>query len=465
MHGSSPSVSLLRWLPALFLLVLGLVYLWLNLPEWSVKHYPDSNSYLLLEKQTFIEALSHVRTMGYPAFAWALKTLTGSYAAVPVVQYVLHLLAALLLWYGLCVYGLRPWSALVVTLPVLFANIIRYFSHALLSDALGATLVVVVVALLLLYIARPWQWGYGVALAVAVFVAFQVRPANQVLVPMLVLVGGLLYGMRPARLRSDGAMGFWSMLGRLSAAGFVPLLGFFTLRLLLVGHFGLVAATGIPLIGIAGSLITPDLLPQIREEVRPLAQTIVDDREKDGMEVPFSTLGWIRYGEWYRQYDWNNYHNTVLAHARRMHNGNHVMADQSLQQLAVQVLRLRFSYYAKWIMAAAGDALGVLLRRDFNLQLTGLLWLLAVLFYHTLRGMRVWRGKPIVAARDAQAMWEISVVVVVGLLYAGMATLLVILTAPPIERYLQNTAIFLPGVVALLAYIRVQEGWQLWRSS
>ncbi|MEG3638308.1 hypothetical protein [Magnetococcus sp. PR-3] len=462
MDASTAPSSSSRWLPAVILLVLGVVYIGFSLESWQLKTYPDTDSYLVFGQQSFAEVLAHSRTMGYPILAYLLKGVTGTYDAMPLLHAILHVMATVLFWYGLKSYGLRPWSAFVVTLPVLFANMIRYFTHALLTDALGLSLVVWVMGLLLLALAHPKRRLYWVGLGIMVFVAFQVRPANQVLVPALVLIGGLLYLIRYGRQRSETAPGFWPVMGRLTATGFIPLLGFFTLRLLVVGHFGLVSATGIPLMGIAGSLITQDLVPQLSEEVQPLAQTLVDNRKKTQYEVPFSTLGWIRYGEWYRQYDWNNFNSGVMQHALRMNNGNWVKMDRAMQKLAIEVFKLRFSLYTKWLMAASGDALGVLLRRDFNMQVTALMWLLAAMVYHAGRAIWVRQYNRIPPVRSTQAVWESSVIFTLSMLYLGMSTLLIILSAPPIERYLYNSAAFLPGLLALLAFLKLEDVWRMW---
>ena len=63
-----------------------------------------------------------------------------------------------------------------------------------------------------------------------------------------------------------------------------------TLRLLLVGHFGLVSFGGYSLLCVSGLWLTEPLVPELREDVRPLALAALADR-------PHAEL-WLRPGDW-----------------------------------------------------------------------------------------------------------------------------------------------------------------------
>src|SRR5260370_19503956 len=66
----------------------------------------------------------------------------------------------------------------------------------------------------------------------------------------------------------------------LVAVSTVPFLGFCTYRWAKTGHFGLTSFGGFTAIGVVGQFLTEDLVPDLPEEVRPLALKALERREK-----------------------------------------------------------------------------------------------------------------------------------------------------------------------------------------
>jgi hypothetical protein len=176
------------------------------------------------------------------------------------------------------------WLALAVSSSLLYSNMILGYYARLLSDALGSSLAILTVGTLLLAVGRPRAWWAWAGLTVSLFLTYQTRPAYVCLLPLVPLLGLLLLGLvapRPAWARR------WKWVaGGLVAVAAVPFLAFCTLRWALVGDFGLVSFGGHSLAGIAGPLLTEDLVPRLPEDVRPLAAHVLEVKKWTAAGLP-----------------------------------------------------------------------------------------------------------------------------------------------------------------------------------
>jgi hypothetical protein len=127
-----------------------------------------------------------MRTIGYPGFLWLLKPF-HELALVAVVQHLLGLATAVLMYVILRRCRLPRWGAALATTPVLFDGRQIWLEHAVLSEAVFTCCAVSAVAVVLWRPALPVRTaaGFGLLFGVAILV----RP---VALALLALVGGHL---------------------------------------------------------------------------------------------------------------------------------------------------------------------------------------------------------------------------------------------------------------------------------
>jgi hypothetical protein len=122
--------------------------------------YIDSRSYLRMADHPVLNTL---RPIGYSLALWPLRQLEPvSPAPIVVLQHLLGLALAVLIYAFLVRRGLRPWGATLATLPVLLDPLELVLEHFVLSDFLFAALLVVA-CVLVLWEDRPRVWAVGLA--------------------------------------------------------------------------------------------------------------------------------------------------------------------------------------------------------------------------------------------------------------------------------------------------------------
>jgi hypothetical protein len=179
-----------------------------------------------------------IRPVGYPAFLAALHAIWGSLVFAVVVQHLLGLVNAVLLYATVRRLGAPVWVSLVPAAVVLLCVDVVYFEHTLLSESLFLLLSTASLYALARALDDPperravaWCAAAGLAALLAVIV----RPTGLFVLPVLGLAALLAAGSLRLRL---------ARAATLTAVVVAGMLGYFALNAAQTGTFGLTDGSG-----------------------------------------------------------------------------------------------------------------------------------------------------------------------------------------------------------------------------
>ncbi len=422
----------------------------------SIRH-PDTASYAwsLPVERTLEERLAHYRTVGYPFFLRALGAVGLGWEAIPEAQLAVYLGAVLLLWSGATACWGRPWLALAAATPLLYLDFLSLVPFVQ-PDFLSGGLAIAATGLLLHLVARPGSVLLWASLAVAVFATYQVRPAAVFLVAWVPLAGAALGWLRrdlsPRRLALRAA--------GLAAATVLPWLAFATLRLVLVGHFGLVAFGGYNLSALASCFVDEALIRELPAPHARLARQIYGKRLARGwgpLELGGDTLPCF---EQYNENLWRINAGTVWdglrAQRRRQRAGRgdagdlpalpeRVFVNERLDGFARAVIAARPRLYLQWVVDAGRYGLSQLPEEAWIRWPALLLPPAAAAAWLAGRRRGAARGSPAgkpPAWRPLAGLW------LLGGGYFVAYLVLTCLVSYPFQRYFLSIALLLPCPLA-----------------
>ncbi|MCA9025466.1 MAG: hypothetical protein KDA86_09665 [Planctomycetaceae bacterium] len=430
--------------PGLVLLAqVVLVGLWLWL---SGRFVPmpvnDTPSYREFPWHSVHDALTHIRTPGYPAFL-AVVAPGKNLAAVPIAHYLVYCLSVILFWRGLMSLGVANWPRAWVASALLYANILHGYVNTIASDTLAAALAIASVGLLFRAITKL-TLGSLLMLATSVLATCLVRPAYLSLVVFVPILGVLLL-----ICRRDGRLTGKQLSrsgGMLVAATFAPLLTYCGLRAIVVGQFGLVAFGGVNLIGIAGQFLEPEMVPQLPADLQPLAVFALEHQppeSKSDVDL-MSDAPVLNYQRIENRYDWTIW-DTFLPSAKATETEGGASTNSRLRRLAQAIIFDRpgmyVVYLAKAFRRAVYKIVGDTLLNPYCLALC-----LGITVQILLRILR-WRMIPSEPERDPSGYRLLDVMTLTALLYAVCQMVVVILVCPPLGRMTDAMALFVPSLL------------------
>ncbi|MEZ6059230.1 MAG: hypothetical protein R3C19_02600 [Planctomycetaceae bacterium] len=426
--------------PALLAATAVLVLLVLSLTgRMSPLVEPDSQTYLNFDFSSLTAALTQIRTFGYPLF---LKTI-GSVERVPFFQWLVHSVACGLFYVGLVRVGYRSAVAFACSATLLLSRAVFEWVNHVTADGLAAAMAIASAGALLAVLSRTKTVAGWPGLVAFTFLAYQIRPAYLFLIPLWPIAG---FWLDTFLLRRDN--GLATRLFRASgyaAATVLPFLAFCTLRLLVVGHWGLVSFGGYNVVGISAQFLDAELVRELPEELQPLAERIVDGRSRltdyrpadsyEAMEEMFNPTVWTL---------------TVPA-ARELCADDPVAVNQLLSQLAGTVIRRRPARYLQWLLWNANHARQQLLPLVVfdRGSIVVLSLFAAVLLSSLIRGEASDRVTAQAGASPQQLHIERHVLLWLAVGFVVAKTLLVILVEPAIGRYLVAAGMFVPAAIAI----------------
>lgn len=447
--------------PAFWLLLEAgavIVVAWL-LGMFSLGATADTPDYIEASRKGLTDQLLGFRTLGYPLFLRAASMLTPELGVVPFLQFALHFLVAFFLHFSLVRFGARPWEALAIATGYMTTVVTDPTVQCIMSDSLGRTLAVGVMASLLWIAAeprRPLPWA---AFALLLVAAYQVRPANLVLVglcPVLFLV------LRPlaATHHSERAARRVALALRVALVAILPLLAFCLFRLLAVGEFGLVSFGGFNAIGSAAELLSTERgRAAVPQDLVPLAREIIQARASAGIKDAVTSEG-ADFKVWRENYNFNIW-KAALPAARALYGSNGIVINGKMGRLSQALLGTAKALYGRFLLANLMDGFGGLLRFGLALQLWGLLAVslfLIRLVVFPQPGAATSIPQPVNTPPGPSP--ALQAIAAMSLLLALSNVLLVALTVVNVGRHSTAAGILLPS---LLAYWVFREGREIIR--
>lgn len=406
----------------------------------ALRMVPDSPSYLNYPFGSLAEALRSQRPPGYPLFIRLIEGTVGL-RHMPLVQLLLHLAACIALMRELGRWGTPASRSLAAGLAIALGCTAMANVPILATDALAASLGVLTATALLRWARLDGRLAVAGWVAFAALMAIALRPAYLFLVPWTFLAGMVLL-----HLRHRAAGSTWRDFN-IRGAGpacvvmaliVVPLCAWVVLRGRVVGDLALLPFGHQNLAGLTVQWVADDELLATSEKARPLAAGIIRQRTQflaaGGRFAPGDPGATMTLESRWDDYTWY----VVVPAADRLHPGDTIASHHAIRDLNRDLLQRYPGRYGRWLLlgarrAAWGIAADLVMHPPFLILIgLALLWEL----------VRIVRGGCLSAPRPDAGL---DALYVIAISYAALKIALVISTSPPIGRFADAAAIFLPA--------------------
>lgn len=406
---------------------------------------PDTPTYVDFPLSDPVAAAKHIRTYGYPLFLCLDPTET--HRLVPFFHLTVHVGAALCLFFSLRNWGIAVGGATMISSGILWSLTLMRYGQMLTPDSLAHSLGVLAVAGLLWLLKCPLRRRAWVAVGLAVFAAYQCRPAYVFLVPLVPCLGILLRWWQTAQMRPalGDLIGFGGKLALLTLG---PLVLFGAYRFFLVGHFGLVAFGGYNAAGIVCQFLEEDDVPELHEEVRELATRALERRAVVYAQNGWSTEPTTSYSVMEERFDASTW-GVFVPTAHEMWPDEPLEVNRRLSKLARSTVRLHPREYLAWLFKATIRGVDLLASYWLrNLFVAVMLPLFVVLYLARIKISRV-RPTNQLCGPDRDV---VALPLMIGLSFAITNLCLVIVTTPPLGRFMDPAAVWFPAILGAVVY-------------
>lgn len=423
-------------------LIQGLaVWLYLaNVPGLQPVHHIDTRGYLVaLDGESLRQDLSSHRTWGYPLFLRAVAALPGGPAMAGHFQLGFFLFAVGALGVAAGRYLGSGWKGVMFASPLFYCPLVSGYAAALRPELPAAAWAVLSLAALLtltLHPHRVWAWT---ALVLCLALTYHTRPSYLFLLAWVPLAGVALR----AALRPEGgrrALLRWTV--GLALAAWVPFLLWSSLRLAVIGQFGLVSFGSVNWIGITGSLLTPEMVPDLPRRDRPLARQLLARKAELGLAPSYD---FKRLRHEYNQVVFDSALAAIRRDPKRPKQdprAQWLYANERFTALSWSIVKARPGRYLRWLVDASWFTVVKLARAPWTL-LPALACLASL----------------VVAWRRGGASLDLRtrMLAATALAYAPLALALVLAVETPLDRYLFAGVLFVPGALLAVAFDVVRE--------
>jgi hypothetical protein len=437
----------------LFLIGLMIVFAWMT-GRLEAKLVPDSASYIEYPFGSFDQALRSTRTIGYPLLIKIFSSVLG-YRSLPLIHLILHGTAAWMLLLELGRWGMSLHGRWAATLAVALGCTTLDNLSIIATDLVAASFGVMAAACLLgcaRWLTSPKTaskatpddrtilWAI-IGVACFGFLAITVRPAYLSLILWLPLVGTLLLTRQSDRFRMLPTKRAVTLALVPSIAILIPLGSWVIVRGVVVNDFSLLPFGHQNLAGITIQLASDEELQRVSPGNAELAKAIVAQKElyyqKIGRTpqtgVPSTSLmeqRWDDYVWW-----------VVVPAADKLYPRDTIATHDAIASLNREIVGTYPMRYLRWLMLAArraawGTAANIVMHPIF---LTGLVVIVVLELRRAHQGLASMRcSQP-----DA-----FNALFIVAVTYFAVNTAFVILTSPPLGRFIDASAIFIPAWIA-----------------
>ena len=395
----------------------------------------DSKGYLQFD-WSFPALFTNIRTIGYPAFLRIVELMDPRLVSLAMLQLWIHLFAVFFFALSLASLGVSSGMVLCISTPLLYSPAMRTTYFHLMSDSLACSLGLFVVAMAVLvvrYPSRRLAWG---VLAFTLFATYLVRPAYIFLIlfiPLLILFLGLVrIGVR----RFKPLLTFF--ITRSVVGCIAPFILFCSLRLVTVGHFGLVSFGGYNMVGIISQFLNPEDMATLPLEFHPLAEKIFLERQKRNLiNIDVDGRRFIAPNEIMNNY--NLYIHYIIVPYLEEQGMQTPDINRTLVRFSKILLHLHAHDYVHWLLYSLAYALANFPDPIFISVLS------LILFVSFLLRSIVGRSRS--QTIDVAPSMDVSVIVAIGMGYLMCKVFLVILVELPVARYVLPAFLFLPSVL------------------
>ena len=421
----------------------------------------DTLSYDQYPFQSLAEAFDHPRTFGYPVFLQIGRLLGPSHRAIPLLGFIIHILAVYVFWLGLKRVFRSEWTSMVTASSLLYSNVLVRYGNNLAADGLASSLAIATIGWLLLTLfndrRRSYHWWL---LALLVFAAYQVRPAYLFLIPLLPLLGLSTYWLlMPTQTQRRV---WWSLGANLTLIVALPYLAYCGLRWTETGRFTLVSFGGNNFAAITCMYLSEDDVKNLPEEIQPLADAVMDRQKEVAERDPSYTAGPTRrYMEIEAPFDVNICEICVPA-AREARGDRWPEINDALWRLATEIVSTKPTFYAVWLAKAFIRGVYMVVS-EYVMNPVYFLATAALTVAHALSVILRKRTGQISPAADPTFFIEINLLWTLALSFALASILLVILTSPALGRFMDASGVFFACVLARVLVNRIELCWHLAR--
>jgi tRNA threonylcarbamoyladenosine modification (KEOPS) complex Pcc1 subunit len=407
----------------------------------------DTPSYVDYPFDSLREALLSIRTPGYPILLAIVRSTLGL-AMVPAVQVTLHATASWMLCEELRHRGMPTITAFVAGLCVLLGCTWTDHVHTISTDAPAASLGVIT-AVLLMRTVRTIGVASAIACGTAAVITIFVRPAYLSLIPWIAVAAWLL-----ARREASGDPSRWRRaVGSGLAVAIcvtVPLVGWMGLRKAVVNDFALLPFGHQGLSAVLVQLVPPAVLRDLPTDgtAAELGRRVADALQREDFILPQSTSDRIATLTLEQQSEQVIY-DVIWPTAREIDRqtaaanddvDSRVRVHRMIAAMNLAILKAAPRNYLRWLALAVrravwGTAANIAMHPLFlTAILLAIVWLLK----------RASDPQPFVCPPIPDG-WPALVVVAISYLIFNVG--FVLLSSPPIGRYADAGAIFLPAVI------------------
>ncbi len=421
----------------------------------------DTPSYLEFPILPVEAGLVSIRTYGYPLFVQAILSMSGTKAAVPWAQYVVHVLCVLVWYWGSRTWFPRASLAAMAAASLLVTNTVLRNVSIISTDALASSIAIAAMGALVSVVVAPRSAVRWLLLTALILAAYQIRPAYLFLVPLCPVLGVALIAVwqwvEPDSGRSEPVIGRWRMGGWLACCAAVPLVAFSLLRWVTVGDFGLVSFSGYNFAGLAGEFLDPVTVPCLPEEVQPVAREALRRREALAEEDPTFgddvTTSYITIENRWDRSTWK----VFFPAARTVADGDPVLTNRVLVRLATSIIRCRPKLYAIWLVKAWARGVYMIASElvIHPLVLLGLPVLLGLHFVALARRGGVPGRRP----PEMQLPW--NALLLIAAMFSAVNIAFIIISSPPLGRFMDAAGVFwLPWFCLVFAdrWMAIRDG-------
>ncbi len=407
----------------------------------------DSPSYLEYPFDSLSAALRSIRTPGYPIFLQMTATTIGV-AAVPLVQLLLHALAAWMLLRELLRWNALPIAAGAAAIAVAFGCTPLDNLAIVSTDSIAASIGVMVAVMLMRW--RRRDCALAAAMPVIIFgvMCIAIRPAYLALIPWVAVAGSLL-GVMPIPTRNSLSIrrAILASAG-LSIAMLLPIVGWCVLRGVVVGDYAVLPFGHQNLAGITLQLVSDDEIRAISGEPGRLGREFLIRRDEVLRNDP-SLSGGDASTTMTMEARWDPYiWLAIVPSANLIHSNDTIASHRGIAALNREIIWRYPVRYIRWLALAArrsiwGTAANILMNPVFLVAFT--LVVLGAL-------SRAVTGQP--ESRSTQDP-GIDALFVVAVTYFIVGAGFIIFTSPPLGRFTDASAIFIPAWIAARAARRI----------